>query len=142
MSSSKIIKAVATSSTHAEIHALFHCIKDVVWIRRLLEEIGMPQGKPTPIYEDNTACIKFAETLQVKNRTKHLEIKYFYIKQIANWGLITIVYIPTKEQVADAFTKPLAFEDHKRCSDQSCGGAPLPGNHSSNIDLILFLRHT
>ena len=141
ISASKIIKTVATSSTHAEIHALFHCVKDVLWARRLLEEIGMPQGKPTPIFEDNTACIKFAESLQIKNRTKHLEIKYFYIKQIMNWGQITIVHIKTSDQMADELTKALAYADHERCSDQMTGVAALPGAHFSNGDLILFLRN-
>jgi hypothetical protein len=141
MSSSKTIKTVATSSTHAEIHALFHCTKDVLWVRRLLEELGIPQGKPTPIYEDNTACLKFAETLQVSNRTKHLEIKYFHIKQIMNWGQITLIYIPTKDQIADALTKPLPYDEHTKFTDQGSGKTKLPGRHFNNKDMVLFLRH-
>jgi hypothetical protein len=140
-SSSKIIKTVATSSTHAEIHALFHCSKDVLWARRLLEEIGIPEGIPTPIYEDNTACLKFAETLQVSNRTKHLEIKYFHIKQIMNWGEIILIYIPTKDQVADALTKPLDYQSHSKFTDQASGKLPLPGKQFNAKDMVLLLRY-
>lgn len=86
--SSKVIKTIATSSTHAEIHALFHSAKDMMSTRRLLEELGFPQTKPTAIYEDNSACVMFAESLKVKQRTKHVEIKYLCIKQLVAWGKI------------------------------------------------------
>ena len=119
--SSKIIKSIATSSTHSEIHALFHAVKDLMYTRRLLGELGYPQNKPSVVYEDNAACIKFAETLKIMPRTKHIEIKYLYVKQLVAWGQIIMVKIGTDDQVADFLTKVLDVYKHKRFSSIASG---------------------
>ena len=120
-SATKIIKAVATSSTHAEIHALFHAVKDLMYLRRLSEELGFAQNTPSIIYEDNAACIKFAESLRVKPRTKHVEIKYLYIKQLVSWGQVVMVKVGTDNQLADYLTKVLDKTKHSRFSSAALG---------------------
>jgi hypothetical protein len=104
--SSKTIKTLATSTTNAEIHALFNCSKDVVWTRRLIGEMGylLP---PTIIHEDNSAAQSWANSLDLKQRNKHLEIKNFYVRQLKKRNEIVVVHVDTKNQLADPLTKNL-----------------------------------
>ena len=66
------------------------------------------------IYEDNQSCIALATNPIYHSRTKHIDIKYHFIRDHADKE-VDIVYCPTKDMVADALTKPLArpaFERH------------------------------
>lgn len=105
---SKLQATVALSSTEAEYMALCAATQDVVYMRRLLEELGVKQKGSTIIFEDNQGCIALAENPVHHQRTKHIDVRYHFIRERVESGEIKIVYVPTSEQVADILTKPLA----------------------------------
>lgn len=105
---SKRQNSVATSSTEAEYMALFEAAKEACWLNSLLKSIHFEIDKPIPIYEDNNSCIAIANNPTDHKRSKHIDIKYHFTREKIEQKLITLLYIPTELQLADAFTKPLA----------------------------------
>ena len=57
---------------------------------------------------DNHSCIKLSETLVFHDKSKHIEIKYQYIRDMVEKGVVELLYIATDEQIADVLTKPLS----------------------------------
>ncbi|PKU86287.1 Retrovirus-related Pol polyprotein from transposon TNT 1-94 [Dendrobium catenatum] len=98
---------VAKSSTEAEYRSLSAATSDVIWLRRLVEELDLPQQSPTPIHCDNTSAIALARNPVFHARTKHIEIDYQFIRQHLKTGAISITHIPSDAQIADILTKSL-----------------------------------
>ena len=96
---------IATSSSEAEYIALTPCAQETVWMRQLLKDLGFAQNQPTIIYEDNTACIHLAQNPQINKRTKHIQVRFHWIREKIRDGAITLKYCPTKSQLADISTK-------------------------------------
>ena len=90
--------------------ALSQATQEAVWLRRLLEELGMKADKPTTIHEDNQGAISTAENPVFHKRTKHIHIRYHYVREAVNEGTINVVYCPTNLMVADCLTKALVKE--------------------------------
>lgn len=102
---------VAASSTEAEFISLSSACKEISWLRRLLVDFGFKITKPTVIFEDNQSCLKMVENEeQLSARTKHIDTKFFFVKDHVNNGEVTCIYCPTEEMLADLLTKPLAKE--------------------------------
>jgi hypothetical protein len=116
---SKRQKSVATSTTEAEYMALALGIKEAIWLRRLLGEIGMPQGGATPVFVDNQSCIKLAKNPENHQLTKHIDTQYHFTRQEVERGTIHLEFCPTKGMVADFLTKPVNKEQHVRCAEAS-----------------------
>ena len=70
------------------------------------ESIGQ-ELRPTVIYCDNQSCIQLSENLVFHDRSKHIEIKYSFIRYYVQRGAVMLQYISTDEQVADILTKSL-----------------------------------
>ena len=100
---------VTLSSTEAEYVALFHCSTEVVFLRRLLEELGFRQV-PTIVYQDNQSTIHWASGRDNFHKTKHMDIKYHYVRDLVSNSSINVVYLPTAQMVADVLTKPVIKE--------------------------------
>ena len=62
----------------------------------------------TCIYYDNHSCVKLSENLVFHDKSKHIEIKYHYIKDMVQRGAVKLQYVATDEHIADVLTKPLA----------------------------------
>jgi hypothetical protein len=75
-------------------------------MQTLLAELGFPQV-PTTIFEDNQACIALAKNPQNHKRTKHIQVRYFFIRQYLEDVFLDLKYCGTLEQLADPFTKIL-----------------------------------
>lgn len=104
---SKGQSSVALSSLEAEYNALSLTCQETVWLRRLLLELGEPEGAATVVFEDNQGCLSFATSERTSGRVKHIDTKRHYIRELAEKEVIKLVYCPTTEMVADALTKPL-----------------------------------
>ena len=104
---SKLQSTVALSTCEAEYIALCDAVKEAIYLRKLLSDLGFPVTEPTPIFEDNSACIATTSTHFVTERTKHIELKYHYTRDQVTAGTVCIKKISTKSQLADIFTKIL-----------------------------------
>ena len=82
--------------------------KEIVWFRRLLGEIFRPFEYPITLYSDNQASIALPHTQgQFHARTKHIDIRYHYIRYTISNGGVQLIYCPTEDMTADIFTKAL-----------------------------------
>jgi hypothetical protein len=112
---SKMQKCVATSTAEAEYMSACENTKEVTWLRGLLRELKIQDEKPTPIKEDNQACIFIAENVGGDTkRSKHIDIRYHYVREKIMDGTIVFDYCPTDEMLADILTKPLPKPKHER----------------------------
>jgi hypothetical protein len=97
----------AWSSCEAEYIAIAEASRELLWIRRLLEDFHTEQTKPIRIYEDNQSAIKLIKTGESRNKTKHIDVKYHFVTDLEKKKIIEIRYCPTAEMIADMMTKPL-----------------------------------
>ncbi|CAN0081146.1 unnamed protein product [Heterosigma akashiwo] len=107
---SKLQSAVSTSTVEAEYLALRSAVKDIMWLRHLLVDLGCPQPEPTPVVEDNSACIEWAKDMVVSRENRHFHVSYHLAKEQVNLGTIQMHYTKTSDQLADIFTKVLNAE--------------------------------
>ncbi len=99
-------KTVSLSSTEAEYIALASAVKEAVWLKQLLEELGRNQEEMN-IFCDNKSTICLANNPEFHTRTKHIDIRYHYIRETIINNSIAIVHIPTVENISDVLTKGL-----------------------------------
>ncbi|PKU64545.1 putative mitochondrial protein [Dendrobium catenatum] len=98
---------VAKSSTEAEYRDISSVTSEVIWLRRLLAELHIPQTEPTTLYCDNTSAIALANNPVFHARTKHIELDYHFISDHIKADAIKILHMSSAEQPADILTKPL-----------------------------------
>jgi hypothetical protein len=99
---------VALSSAEAEYVAACSACGEAVWLRKLITGLFDLELEETYIFCDNQSCIKLSENPVCHDRSKHIEIKYHYIREMVQKGAVKLQYVPTDEQVADVLTKPLS----------------------------------
>ena len=107
-------KLTALSSTEAEYIALCEAVREAIWLRLLLKEMGFEQRKPTVVYQDNRSCIDIASGKSSHSASKHIRPKLEYVKDQVDAGEVMILYIPTGDMIADILTKPLAAAQHNK----------------------------
>ncbi|CAI7803954.1 unnamed protein product [Closterium sp. NIES-53] len=107
---------IAHSSTESEYMALFHGVKEVVWMRRLLEELGQEQEGPTPVFCDSQGAIAMARNAVLHGLNKHMHIKWHWVRKEVKKDTISLHYINTTKQPADFLTKRLAEHQHWSCA--------------------------
>ena len=103
---SKKQQSVSTSTAEAEYIAAGSCCAQVLWIRNQLRDYGLVLER-IPIMCDNTSAISIVSNPVNHSRTKHIDIRYHFIREHAHNGTIELHYVPTDKQLADIFTKPL-----------------------------------
>ena len=96
------------STTEAEFVAASEASKEAVWLIHLLEEIKEERKIQLPLRCDNQSAIRLVCNPEFHQRTKHIDVKYHFIREQQEAGKIMIKYVPTQDQLADIFTKPLA----------------------------------
>ena len=112
---------VSLSSTEAEYIALAEATQEGIWLRRLIEDFnGKKMEEKIVIYEDNQSCIKLIDNKKFSNRTKHIDTKFHFIRDLKEKGIIGYEYCPTNEMTADMLTKPLKNIKLKHMSEK-CG---------------------
>lgn len=104
---SKKQNVVARSSAEAEYRAMAQGVCEIIWLKRILEELQLPITLPMKLYCDNKAAISISQNPVQHDRTKHVEIDRHFIKEKVDAGLICMPFVPTSQQVADILTKGL-----------------------------------
>jgi hypothetical protein len=100
-------KSVALSSAEAEYMAANLAACEAIWLRKLLMGLFGQELETTVIHCDNQSCIKLSENPVFHDRSKHIEIRFHFIRDCVQKGTVKLQYVPTGEQVADILTKAL-----------------------------------
>jgi hypothetical protein len=112
---SKKSGSVAVSTTEAEYYAQAEAVKEGCWLKMLLTGLKVEQGQ-TPIHCDNTGAVKLAHNPVSHSRTKHIDITHHFLREKVANKEVDLVQVPTKDNTADIFTKPLTKAEHVRLS--------------------------
>jgi histone deacetylase 1/2 len=111
--SSKKQRLVTDSSSYAEFVQIYLATKEIVFLREILKELKFEQIEPTVIFVDNAACLQVAYSERTgKNRSKHWNSKFMYVCECVENGIIELRHVPTEENIADIFTKPLPLQKY------------------------------
>ena len=108
--SSKKQQVVSLSTAEAEYMTATSCATQAVWLRRLLAEVNPNQVHPTMIFCDNKSAIALTKNPVFHDRSKHIDIKFHYIRDLVRDNEIAVEFCKSEEQVADILTKPLRIE--------------------------------
>ena len=95
---------LAMSSAEAELIALCACAADVAYCRKLVNELGFLQLRPTIIHEDNLGAKQIAESGNFKGRSKHFELRWRFLHHYINRGIVSIKAVKRDLQLADIGT--------------------------------------
>ena len=82
------------------------CAAEYLWLKNLLNAFKVKIDRPLKIYEDNQSCIACLTKWEHK-RLKHIDNKYFFVKNLCIDRKLNVKYIPTEEQIVDTLTKAL-----------------------------------
>jgi len=109
--SSKKQRSVATSTCESEYMALSTCGKQGQWTAQIFRDLSRPQyigkGETVTMLGDNQGALALVKNPHLHERSKHIDICYHYIRDLAEKKKLEVIYIPTGDMVADAMTKPL-----------------------------------
>lgn len=108
--SSKKQPVVTLSTTEAEFFAAASCACQGVWLRRIIGNLGHSQDGCTTIFCDNTSTIKLSKNPIMHERSKHIDVRFHFLRELAKDGVIELVYYSTRDQVSDILTKPLKVD--------------------------------
>ena len=95
-------------TAEAEYVAATHAAKECIWLRRLLHQLIPSLDARTTLYCDNQAALALAKDDNYHARTKHIDIRYHFIRHQIASGAISMRYCPTDDMTADILTKPVA----------------------------------
>jgi hypothetical protein len=142
-STSKKQKLNTKSSTEAELVGVDNVLPQALWTKYCMEAQGY--GVTTLLNQDNQSTIKLADNGKASSGkgTRHINIRYFFITNRIARKEIAIQYCPTKQMIADYFTKPLQGKLFYKFRDQIMGVVPMDtihGNHRSVLDKDLSNR--
>ncbi|KAK0581627.1 hypothetical protein LWI29_016112 [Acer saccharum] len=104
---SKKQTVVSRSSAEAEFRGIAQGITELLWLKNLLGDLGFHPKGSMKLYCDNKASVQIANNPVQHDRTKHVEIDRFFIKENIEEKIIEIPYVPSKDQLADILTKAI-----------------------------------
>jgi hypothetical protein len=113
--SSKKQSIIASSSMEAEYFAIGHAAKEMLWLRQLCQELDLQNIGAPPVYminSDSQSALAAIKNPVNHSRTKHIDIRHHFIRDIVSKGLLSTDYIPTDINSADALTKGLQRVKH------------------------------
>jgi hypothetical protein len=111
---SKLQSTVSLSTAEAETVAATEAVKTVMHLRLFLQELGVEQGGPSIVFEDNQAAIALAHGKEQSKKAKHYQMKVHFLSDQYKRKVFVFQQVDTKSQLADAFTKPLPRDDFLR----------------------------
>jgi hypothetical protein len=133
---SKLHPVISLSIAESKYIVLSEAAKNIYYLKRLLNELGLSSHGPTQLLSDNQACIKLVSNPIMHSKTKHIDILFHFIREKAKGGEIQVHYIPTTYQQADFLTKPLPYPSFIANRD-AAGIKPLPSGLSTTRKKIL-----
>eukprot|EP00253_Pinus_taeda_P025161 PITA_25161 len=107
---SKKQSSIALSTAEAEYVAVASCCTQLLWMMQTLQDFQITCTPPISILCDNTSAISISKNPVMHSKTKHIPIKYHFLREQVIEQKVKLEYVPSKEQVADILTKPLPRE--------------------------------
>jgi hypothetical protein len=98
---------VTLSTTEAEFIAAAHCVRQGIWLKRILDNIGLKQKQCLTVLCDNSSTIKLSKNPVMHGRSKHIDIRFHFLRNLSSEGSIELVHCASKDQLADVMTKAL-----------------------------------
>eukprot|EP00253_Pinus_taeda_P025645 PITA_25645 len=111
---SKLQETVALSTTEAEYIAASDASKEAIWLKGLIDEIGKTQEKVNVLC-DSQSSIHLATNPAYHSRTKHIDVRYHFLRHVIDGGKVALQKVNTRENCADIFTKPVTVEKLRWC---------------------------
>eukprot|EP00253_Pinus_taeda_P013440 PITA_13440 len=108
--SSKKQSSIALSTAEVEYVAATSCCTQLLWMMQTLQDYQITCTPPISILCDNTSAINISKNLVMHSKTKHIPIKYHFLREQVLEQKVKLEYVPSKEQVADILTKSLPKE--------------------------------
>ena len=105
--SSKQQSIVALSTTEAEYVAAVSAATEVIWLRNFFGELGYTFSSPSTLHMDNQSAIAVAKNPEHHGRMKHLDLRFFWLRDAVQSQVLAVKYIPTGDMPANVLTKPL-----------------------------------
>eukprot|EP00253_Pinus_taeda_P008888 PITA_08888 len=115
---SKKQPVVSLSTAEVEYVAAIAAACQAVWLRRVIRDLCHEQEKGTTIYCDNSSAIALSKNSVFHKRTKHIDTKFHFIRELVNNGEIVLQHCRTEDQLAGILTKPLgkkSFDHFRKC---------------------------
>jgi len=103
---------VTLSSTEAEYVALCETVREIKFISQLLNTLNIQYERPIKVQVDNIGAVFLSKNKTSGERTKHIDVKYHFIREQINDGLIQVDFVRSEENLADIFTKNLSGEKY------------------------------
>ena len=110
---SKKQTTVACSSVEAEYMAITEAIKQALWYEMFMNELGIKYNHPMIVNVDSQGAMQLTTNPIYHKRTKHVDIRYHFIRDVIEKGDIKLKHVPSADNKADGFTKSLSAEKHK-----------------------------
>ncbi|CAI7736802.1 unnamed protein product [Closterium sp. NIES-53] len=105
--------SVLSSSCDAEISTGAMAAQELRWLTYLLTDLGEAPRSPTVLYVDNKATLGLCQEHRLEHRTKHIALRYFLARELQQHGQLRLVYVASRANTADVFTKALQPCDHQ-----------------------------
>lgn len=102
---SKMQRVVSLSSAEAEFYACAEAVKEVPFIKQLLEFLGIKVTLPIEVKIDNIGAIYMSQGEASTTRTRHMDVRWFYVNDLQDQGVIAIKFVRSEDNVADVATK-------------------------------------
>ena len=101
---------VTLSTTKVKYVAATACACHNIQMKRILDNIGLSSCKCVKIHCDNSSTIKMSKNPIFHGRTKHIDVKFHFLRELVKEGVVELIFCGTNEQIADIMTKPLKLE--------------------------------
>ncbi|PON83175.1 hypothetical protein TorRG33x02_210090 [Trema orientale] len=115
---SKKQSVVSRSSAEAEFRAVAQGICELLWLKMMLEELKVTKEESMKLFCDNKAAINIFHNPVHHDRTKHVEVDRYFIKEKIEKGIICMSYVTSSEQAANLLTKSLSRPIFKKLIDK------------------------
>jgi hypothetical protein len=145
-------KTISLSSSEAEYYALSEAAKEIKFIVQILNSIGIKITMPIVVRVDNVGAIFISENNTATSRTKHIDVRYHYVREFIEDGFIKIVFVRSADNKSDMFTKNISsdvYENHiddfvikkgKMDSDREIEGRVLEGHNVDGHNVVSIPR--
>ena len=111
---SRLQKCVALSTTEAEFIAITEACKELLWLKKFLQELGLKQERYV-LHCDSQSAIHLSKNSSFHSRSKHIDVRYHWIRDVLNDKLLQLEKVYTDDNTSDMLTKALTKDKHEKC---------------------------